>query len=46
MYVLYWDLEDQAAHGKATKSGLEYFFRDFARCLATTPTMILGQPIQ
>lgn len=45
-YVLYWELDDEVAHGKATKSGLERFFRDFARCLVTTPNMILGQRIQ
>ncbi len=45
-YVLYWELEDEMVHGKATKSGLEHFFKEFARCLVTTPTMILGQRIQ
>jgi len=45
-YVLYWELEDEIAHGKATKSGLEHFFRDFRRCLITTPNMILGERIQ
>lgn len=45
-YVLYWELKDEVAHGEATKSGLERFFREFARCLVTTPTMILGQRIQ
>jgi len=45
-YVLYWELDDELTHGKATKSGLEHFFRDFARCLVTTPNMILGQRIQ
>jgi len=45
-YVLYWELDDEVTHGKATKSGLEHFFRDFARCLVTTPNMILGQRIQ
>jgi len=39
-------LDDEVAHGKATKSGLEHFFRDFVRCLVTTPNMILGQRIQ
>lgn len=45
-YVLYWELDDEVTHGKATKSGLEHFFKDFARCLVTTPNMILGQRIQ
>jgi len=45
-YVLYWELDDEVTHGKATKSGLEHFFKDFARCLVTTPNMILGERIQ
>jgi hypothetical protein len=45
-YVLYWELDDEVAHGEATKSGLEQFFKEFARCLVTTPTMILAQRIQ
>jgi heme-degrading monooxygenase HmoA len=45
-YVLYWELDNEVAHGRATKSGLEHFFRDFARCLVTTPKMILGERIQ
>jgi len=45
-YVLYWELDDAATHGKATKSGLEHFFKEFTRCLVTTPNMILGQRIQ
>jgi len=45
-YVLYWELGDEVTHGKATRSGLEHFFKDFARCLVTTPNMILGQRVQ
>lgn len=45
-YVLFWELDDEVTHRRTTKSGLERFFRDFARCLATTPNMILGQRIQ
>jgi len=45
-YVLYWELEDEAVHGKATKSGPEQFFKGFATCLVTTPNMILEQRIQ
>lgn len=45
-YVLYWELRDEVVHGEATKSGLEHFFKEFTRCLVTTPTMILGQRIQ
>jgi heme-degrading monooxygenase HmoA len=45
-YVLYWELDNEVTHGKATGSGLQHFFKDFARCLVTTPNMILGQRIQ
>lgn len=44
-YVLYWELDDARTHGSATRSGLQHFFRDFARCLVTTPHMILGQRV-
>lgn len=45
-YVLYWELDSATAHGRATKSGLEQFFREFTRCLVTTPRIILGERIQ
>jgi hypothetical protein len=45
-YVLYWELNDEIAHGKATKSGLERFYKDFGRCLASMPKIILGKRIQ
>jgi hypothetical protein len=45
-YVLYWELDNEITHGKVTKSGLEHFFREFARCLVSTPKMILGKRIQ
>jgi hypothetical protein len=45
-YVLYWELEDPVAHAEATKSGLDHFYRDFRRCLAKPPKIILGERIQ
>lgn len=45
-YVLYWELDSDMNHGKATKSGLEHFFKDFRRCLVSTPKIILGERIQ
>ena len=45
-YVLYWELEDEITHGKATKSGLEQFLKEFTRYLVTTPKIILGERIQ
>ncbi len=45
-YVLYWELDNEITHGKATKSGLEHFFKEFVRCLVTPPKIILGERIQ
>lgn len=42
-YILYWELDNEITHAKATKSGLEHFFKEFARCLITPPKIILGQ---
>jgi len=45
-YVLYWELDNEITHGQATKSGLEHFFKEFTKCLVTTPKIILGERIQ
>ncbi|CEG13798.1 conserved hypothetical protein [groundwater metagenome] len=45
-YVLYWELDNEINHGKATKSGLEKFYKEFTRCLVTMPKIILGERIQ
>ena len=45
-YVLYWELDNEFAHGKATKSGLERFFTEFRRCLMAAPKIILGTRIE
>jgi len=45
-YVLYWELDNEVIHAKATKSGLEHFFKEFARCLIKPPKIILGERIQ
>ena len=42
-YALYWELEDAAAHGKATQSGLDHFYKEFTRCLVAMPKIILGE---
>ncbi|PIZ58328.1 hypothetical protein COY23_00650 [bacterium (Candidatus Torokbacteria) CG_4_10_14_0_2_um_filter_35_8] len=42
-YVLYWELNNKETHGKATKSGLDNFFKEFNRCLTKPPKMILGE---
>jgi len=45
-YVLYWELDSKVSHGKATKSGLEKFYKEFTRCLIKMPKIILGQRLQ
>lgn len=45
-YMLYWEMDNEVTHGKATKSGLGRFFKEFMRCLVTTPKIILGERIQ
>ncbi len=42
-YVLYWELENDVAHGKATQSGLERFYSRFRKCLLKAPRLILGE---
>jgi len=44
-YVLYWEVDNAQTHGKATKSGLKHFFKEFNRCLVKPPKMILGERI-
>lgn len=45
-YVLYWELENEITHAKATKSGLDQFYKEFVRCLIKPPKIILGERIQ
>ncbi len=45
-YVLYWELDNEVTHGKATKSGLDNYFKEFNRCLTGMPKMILGERIK
>jgi len=45
-YILYWELENEVIHGKATKSGLKNFLNQFKRCLVKPPKIILGERIQ
>ena len=45
-YVLYWELDNEITHGKATKLGLDFFFKEFRRCLVKPPKMILGERIK
>jgi len=46
-YVLYWELENEEAHGKICKIGFEKnFVNKFHRCLTTMPKIILGEEIR
>ncbi len=44
-YVLYWEMDSEVTHGKATKAGLEQFFSEFRRCLVSPPRILLGERI-
>ena len=42
-YILYWELDNTITHARATKSGLEHFFKEFTRCLIAPPKILLGE---
>lgn len=44
-YVLHWVLEDEAAHARISKLGIEKFYKRWNRCLITMPKIILGESI-
>ena len=44
-YILHWETESEIVHGKASKSGLDLFYKRFTRCLITMPKIILGEQI-
>lgn len=44
-YVLYWVLENEEAHARVSKLGVEKFYKRWNRCLTTMPKIILGENI-
>ena len=44
-YVLHMVLEDEEAHGRLCKPGLEKFYKRWTRCLIAMPKIILGENI-
>lgn len=44
-YVLYWVLENEEAHARVTKLGLEKFYNRWNRYLTTMPKIILGENV-
>ena len=44
-YVLYWVLENEEAHARVSKLGIEKFYKRWTRCLTTMPKIILGENI-
>ncbi len=42
---MYWTLEDEQAHARVSKLGLEQFYKRWNRCLITMPKIILGENI-
>ena len=44
-YILYWVLENEEAHARISKLGLEMFYKRWTRCLTTMPKILLGENI-
>lgn len=44
-YILHWTLEDEEAHTRVSKLGLELFYKRWNRCLTTMPKILLGEDI-
>ena len=44
-YILHWTLENEEAHARVSKLGLEQFIRCWNRCLTTMPKILLGENI-
>ena len=44
-YVLYWVLENEEAHARVSKLGVEKFYKRWNRCLTTMPKIILGENV-
>lgn len=45
-YVLYWVLENEEAHARVSKLGIEKFYKRWNRCLTTMPKIILGENVK
>lgn len=45
IYVLFWVLENEEAHARVSKLGVEKFYKRWNRCLTTMPKIILGENI-
>ena len=44
-YVLHWVLENEEAHARVSKLGIEKFYKRWTRCLTTMPKIILGENV-
>jgi hypothetical protein len=44
-YMLYWSLENEEAHARVSKLGLEKFYKRWNRCLVTMPKILLGENV-
>ena len=44
-YILHWTLEDENAHARVSKLGLERFYKRWNRCLTTMPKILLGENV-
>lgn len=44
-YMLHWVLEDELAHARVSRLGLDRFYARWNRCLTTMPKILLGEDI-
>ncbi|MCL1811670.1 MAG: hypothetical protein FWG41_05600 [Methanomassiliicoccaceae archaeon] len=44
-YALYLVVEDEEAHARLAKPGIEMFYKRWTRCLITMPKIILGENV-
>ena len=45
VFNMYWVLENEEAHARVSKLGVEKFYKRWNRCLTTMPKIILGENI-
>ena len=44
-YALVWVVENEEAHARVSKLGIEHFYKRWTRCLTTMPKIILGESV-
>ena len=44
-YMLHWVLDNRETHAKISQSGIEKYYKRWARCLTTMPKILLGEEL-